>query len=36
MSSGLAAFKHRTSAEAAVGKLGGRVLQWRKLWETVQ
>ena len=33
MSSGLAAFEDRASAEAAVEKLGGRVLQWRELWE---
>ena len=33
MSSGLAAFKGRASAEAAVEKLGGRVLGWRELWE---
>jgi copper chaperone NosL len=33
MSSGLAAFKDRTSAETAVEKIGGRVLQWRELWE---
>ena len=35
MSSGLAAFKDRASAEAWVEKLGGRVLDWRQVRKEV-